>query len=315
MKLKVKQFSHNDLDGVGAVIVGKHAFGDNLDYTCCAYGDINKKVKEFIEGEEFESTDLIFVTDISVNDPELIELIEKKAKGKFLLLDHHGTAEGLNQYEWARVSEYEKVDGVERLSSGTTAFYFFLVKNGLLKETTELRDFVEQVRSYDTWDWDRVEPKNVIAYQLNSLHNLIGRWKFIERFSKNCEVLFNTTESTLLEVEKRRTEQVIYQKRESMLRKTLTLPIGTFEVGVVFSDSYHSELGNILADENPDLDFILLINGGNRLSFRGVKESIDLGIVASHFGGGGHPMAAGAVLDLKTQEGMVESIFLNGIIQ
>jgi nanoRNase/pAp phosphatase (c-di-AMP/oligoRNAs hydrolase) len=102
-----------------------------------------------------------------------------------------------------------------------------------------------------------------------------------------------------------------------MKRKILNI-VGeqTYQVGVVFSDNYHSELGNVLASENPDLDFIILINGGNRLSFRGVEKGIDLGKVAADFKrfgvastGGGHPLAAGAELTLEVQDEMIERIF------
>lgn len=311
--MKIKLFSHNDLDGVGAVVIGKQAFGHSLSYRCCAYSNIDSEVSKFIQSPEFETTDAIFITDISVNDPELIELINKIASDKVVLIDHHKTAEWLNEYSWANVHPTQINSAeVEELSCGTSLFYNYLVTSNLLTPTPELTDFVEQVRSWDTWDWDRSVPKNQIANQLNTLHVLIGQWKFIERFSKNPEVLFTSTEKTLLKVENKRIESTIYSKRKSMIKKELKIGETLFYVGVVFADNYHSELGNTLAKENPELDFIMLINSGNRLSFRGMHEGIDLGKVASHFGGGGHPMAAGAVLSTEVQEKMIELIVSPG---
>lgn len=312
--MKVKLFSHNDLDGVGAVVVGKKAFGDSLNYECCAYHNIDERVYNFIKSDDFDNTDVIFITDISVKEPEVIELIEEKAKNKLMLIDHHGTAEHLNEYSWAQVSEMEtyydaNLTETERISSGTTAFYTFLVENGFLAPSDELFDFTEQVRSWDSWDWTRTNPQNTTAKQLNSLHVLIGHYKFIERFSKNPEVIFNATERALLDVEQRRINSVIYQKKRDVIKRDLVLNKDTFRVGVVFADNYHSELGNEIALDNPDIDFVILINGGTRLSFRGVDEGIDLGQIAKEFGGGGHPMAAGAVLTDDVRKKLIDVVF------
>lgn len=307
--MKVKLFSHNDLDGVGAVVVGKHAFGDSLRYECCGYDNIDSEIKAFLLSPECEETDVIFITDISVKDPDVIELINQKAHDKVMLLDHHATAGHLNEYGWAKVRVTEDVNGVTRGSSGTTAFYFYLVEHGLLKETKELREFVEQVRSYDTWSWKNDKPENLTAYNLNMLFSLIGRWKFITRFSKNPEVFFNGTERALLEVEQKRIDYTINTKRKAMISRKLDLTLDSFDVGIVFADNYHSELGNILAEENPDLDFIVLINSGNRLSFRSVDNGIDLGQVAKEFGGGGHASSAGALLSLDMQTKMLKAVF------
>ncbi len=313
--MKVKLFSHNDLDGVGCAVVGVQAFGESLDYTLCSYNNVDEKVKEFLQSGEVNAYDAVFITDISVNDPEVVKLIDQQAK-KFMLIDHHGTAKWLNQYNWAQVNDIEVSDGVERLSSGTSAFFYYLRETGLLNPTPELTDFIEKVRSYDTWDWNKTN--DVVAYQLNSLHVLIGHWKFIERFSANPEVIFNKTEVTLLEVEQRRIDTTIYQKKQALVKQQLVIfhgeAAGTYQVGVVFADNYHSELGNELAKENEDLDFIIMVNGGSRLSFRGVKDYIDLGLVAKAFGGGGHPKAAGAVLSVNAQNKVIYEV-LNSQVQ
>lgn len=325
--MKIKQFSHNDLDGVGSIIVGKQAFGDSLSYECCSYDNIDEKVARFILSDEFKETDVVFITDISIKEPALIKLIERDASDKLMIIDHHASAEHLNRYKWAQVSEIEKVtdmygnetktlDGEDtRLSSGTTAFYNYLIKNNLLTPTEELYDFVEQVRSWDTWDWTRSNPQNILAKQLNSLHVLIGHYKFINRFSQNPEVTFNGTERTLLEVEERRIESTIYQKKRDVIKMDVNLESGRYKIGVVFADNYHSELGNEIANDNPDIDFVLLVNGGTRLSFRTVKEDIDLSVIAKEFGGGGHPMAAGAVLTDVTRLELIKTIFNTSLNQ
>jgi len=297
--LKIKLFTHNDLDGIGCGVVAKHAFGDSVDVEYCGYDSIDTKVAEFLISPEFVATDVVFITDISVKEEALVKLIEKKASDKLMLLDHHKTATHLNQYGWAQVSENEPDphnEGMERLSCGTTAFYNYLVENGLLKATPELQDFVEQVRSWDTWDWTRTSPRNEQAMLLNLLLTVIGRWKFVDRFSENAEVVFNATERTLVDIEKRRIEYTVKTKQKALVERDLILPIGTYRVGVVFAENYLSDVGNSLAEDNPHLDFIIMISSGTRLSFRGIEKGIDLGLVAKEFGGGGHPLASGASL-------------------
>ena len=302
--MKIKLFTHNDLDGVGAGVVAKHAFGENVDVEYCGYDSIDSKVAEFLISPEFDETDAIFITDISVKEEALIKLINYKAKDKLMLIDHHKTAEHLNQYSWAKVSDtevnYKNNDASPRLSSGTSAFYFYLVESGLLEPTPELRDFVEQVRSWDTWDWTRTNPRNEQAMLLNLLLTVIGRWKFVERFSANAEVVFNATERTIVDIEKNRIDYTIKTKQKALIERELVLPIGVYKVGVVFAENYVSDVGNALAESNPHLDFIITVINGNKLSFRGIEKGIDLGLVAKEFGGGGHPLAAGASLEEDT---------------
>lgn len=313
--MKVKVFSHNDLDGVGCVIVANVAFYGSLTYNCCSYGSIDKKVKEFLLSPEVNETDLILITDISVSDPEVIELIEQKAKNKLMLLDHHATALHLNEYSWARVAVEEEYKGKTRKSSGTSLLYQFLLESGLVKEDSETRQFVEFVRDYDTWDWHNVSPRNYSANDLNTLFFQMGSGSFIRRFSKNRSLLLSQGERMLLDAEKTKIEKHIYRKRFELKKLTgVKLADKEYNIGYVFSDSYISELGNILAEENLDLDFIAIIAGGGNMSFRTIRTDIDLGAIASEFidgerKGGGHKQAAGAPILSSLTEKFVHSIF------
>ena len=71
--------------------------------------------------------------------------------------------------------------------------------------------------------------------------------------------------------------------------------------GFVFSDRYTSELGNYLSEIHPELDYIAMVNMSNgTVSYRTVKEDIDLGCEIAHsYGGGGHKKAAGSQFDIS----------------
>lgn len=291
-KVKVKLFTHTDLDGVGCAVVGKRAFGDVLDVQFCGYSTVNERITDFIKSGQIERYDAVFVTDISVNE-EVAELIDSTVGFKVQLLDHHGTALWLNEYEWAHVTETEKplVDKSrdEVKSSGTSLFYDYLTKNKILPFDQKLLDFCEQVRQYDSWEWKTVY-NNETANRLNTLLQVFGLFRFYDRFSKNPEVLFNHTEQTILDVEHARVDNYITQKsKELEVREILG-----YNVGVIFAEQYVSQLGNYLAETNRQLDFIMLINMSGTISYRGVKDDIDLGEVAKQLGGGGHPKASGS---------------------
>jgi oligoribonuclease NrnB/cAMP/cGMP phosphodiesterase (DHH superfamily) len=84
--------------------------------------------------------------------------------------------------------------------------------------------------------------------------------------------------------------------------------IGKYNVGIVFSEQYISELGNYLANKHNELDFIVLI-GSQSVSYRGIKDDIDLGLFAKQFGGGGHPKASGSQIVLEKQVRYIEDLF------
>ena len=85
--------------------------------------------------------------------------------------------------------------------------------------------------------------------------------------------------------------------------------ITNYNVGVVFAEQYQSELGNVLAKNHPELDFIAIIDPSSSVSYRGVKDNIDLGQFAKIYGGGGHPKSAGSQISENVRNRVLEIIF------
>ena len=105
--LKIKLFTHNDLDGVSVIPLAHLEFGiENVDHEICSYKNVNEKIEkfaiEYMNNEHFY--DYIFVTDISVNrkNAELLNEIENFISGNNIkktnvrLFDHHQNLEWLN---------------------------------------------------------------------------------------------------------------------------------------------------------------------------------------------------------------------------
>lgn len=311
--MKVKLFSHTDLDGVGCVVVAKHAFSD-LDFEMLNYDEIDGRISQFIEEGKYNEYDLIFITDISVKEQvaQKIDMVNSISHS-WVLLDHHPTALGLNKYDWATVNpiQFSRYDEQEEKSSGTSMLHQYLIANDMLdfsyvnERDLALDIFVEYVRQYDTWEWNtkynHIEPK-----KLNDLYYIIGREEFIDRFSVDPNPTFTETEKLILELEQQRIDKYVESNEEKMVFKNV-LGHGA---GIVFADKYHSELGNIISKNHPEIDMVVIVNpASSAMSFRTVKDNINLGEVAKHWGGGGHPMAAGAPISKEKMEKIMDIIF------
>lgn len=286
----IKLFTHTDLDGIGCAVLARFTFGYDVDIEYCNYDEINEKVEEYFNsGLEYDC----HITDISINE-ELACKINNSDKN-FKLLDHHATALNLNKFNWCTV-KVENEDGIK--TSGTELYYNYLINNGLLNECDVLDRFSELVRNYDTWRWTTLGDDGIICKQVNDLLYLYGRDKFINW----ClgELHFDTfpklehADKLVLEIEQNNIDSYVEKKNEQMFFTTLC----GRTCGVVFAEKYFSELGNRLCQMNPDIDFVAMIDMSGTISYRTIKDDIDLGKdVAKLFGGGGHPKAAGSRFD------------------
>lgn len=286
-----KLLSHNDLDGVGCGILAKLAFGNNVRVRYNSVGSLNREVEWFLENEK---DTFLMITDLSVNEKNENRL-EKyyQEGGKLQLIDHHQTALSFNDYEWGQVI-VEDDEG--RLTSATALFYEYLLKHDYLKRSEAIGEFVELVRQYDTWEWEK--NNNEKAQRLNSLFYLVSIEEFeevmIQRLQSNNHFFFDEFEEKILDMEEDKIERYIRRKRRELVQKK----VGELYAGVVYAESYHSELGNQLGKEYPHLDYIAILNiGGRRMGFRTIHDHIDVSEVAVRFDGGGHAKAAGCTMN------------------
>lgn len=302
----IKLFTHTDLDGVGCAILAKLAFGEEVDISYCNYDDINENVMNYLNHND-DSLSYIYITDICVNE-EVAELLDKR--GGVVLLDHHPTALELNKYPWCKVM-IEDLNGVK--TSGTKMFYHWLggCLNEELKTNEALSRFAELVRNYDTWRWSELGEDGVICKQVNDLMYLYGRDKFItwcisEIHDEVFPRLYSADE-LLLNTKQKEIDEYVEEKNEQLF----TSPMCGRVCGFVFAEKYVSELGNRLCRMHPEIDYVAMIDMGSKtVSYRTVKDDIDLGKdVAQLFGGGGHPKAAGSEFSVDVQFKTIEKIF------
>ncbi len=299
----IKLFTHNDLDGIGCAVLAKLAFKDNVDISYCDYDNIDELVQKYLP--EKNDTDMCCITDIRVSD-ELAQEIETNFEN-FYLLDHHPTALYLNKYNWCKVQIDNNNECVK--TSGTELYYYWLIKNKYIEQNIILNSFVRIVRDYDTWRWSKVGEGGLICKKINDLLYIYGRENFIDwclnRINEKVFPALSETDKLLLEVKQDEINRYVEEKSKNVM---ITI-FGDKVCGIIFAERYISELGNKICKAYPDIDFVAIINMGNQtVSYRTIKDNIDLGKdVASLFGGGGHPKAAGSQFDISVD--VLETVF------
>lgn len=259
-----------------------------------------------------EKYEHVFITDISITE-ELAEKINISSLFEHItLLDHHPTALGLNKFYWCKVAVS---NSLEMKTSGTELFYLYLFFNyrfdNDIDSNKSLEKFVSIVRDYDTWRWSILGEDGVICKQVNDLMYLYGRDKFItwciSEIHDDVFPRLYSADELLLNTKQKEIDEYVEEKNEQLF----TSPMCGRVCGFVFAEKYVSELGNRLCKMHPEIDYVAMIDMGSKtVSYRTVKDDIDLGKdVAQLFGGGGHPKAAGSEFSVDVQFKTIEKIF------
>lgn len=328
MKKKLVLFTHNDLDGVSCALLGKimseslsEPF-DEYEYYLCNYNDVDDKIRAFFEDIKDDTKYRVFITDISVNK-ETAKMIndyrlEHQGEDNWVyvhLYDHHETAKWLNRkYGWATVATdmYIGVDEGfipypypnKRPTSGTELFFLreLLSRINDLDVKANLIDFVELVRSWDTWCWKK--DNNLEAKRLNNFFSEFDdKEDFIDNFynkivlDKENFKLFTDEENRMLDDKQEEIEKFIRNKEKSL--EIVQDVNDEYVIGRIEVDSYDnvSELADYINDIY-GLDFVaIIIKESNKVSFRASDDSnVDVSEIAKRFNGGGHKKASGCNL-------------------
>lgn len=316
---KKKVFTHNDMDGTACGIVATLAFGKSqVDVEYLSYDKINSRIKEFLESSEIDDYDQVYITDISVDMSTAKQLdIMNSDEVRIRLLDHHSTAIGLNEYHWANVKlqhEGVRACGAQLLFS---ELHEILKDRLTLMSFHQLKNFVENVRMYDTWDWEGVDEH---PFCLNMLFGIIGRNEFITRFTDDPSPEFTAIEFALVGYERERMRRYIeaasndvriinhYRYDSNCYRID---DVRKYSVGVVFADQYLSILCNEIAKNNSAIDIVAAIDMTRKVvTYRTVKDDTHVGEFAERrFGGGGHAKASGHEITEDTIWKLIEDVF------
>jgi len=261
--------THNDLDGCVCAILFKAVYPDGK-YYIENYDTVDERIKQILE----EKPEQLFITDISPSR-EVAKLLDQDPYCNVLLFDHHKTALHFNDYHWAVVD----TGGF----CGADLFYSFLADKHR-KDLTKLGKYDKLVFHANDYDlWFHRDPHSAVV---NSLLNVLGCERFVNRFLQNPSVDLTETEKYILEIEKEKEEKYI---QEAVKAANI---YGIY--AVTFAEKLISEIGhNILHEFSVDVAVIVNAQKGT-VSFRSKKS--DVSLLAKALGGGGHPNAAGSTI-------------------
>lgn len=304
--MKTLLISHKaDPDGISPVIFLR-LIRDDIDVLLLNANDINPKIHEIINNKSYLQYDEIYVTDLTL-DKKSCDMIMKTGKSDiFHTFDHHAFNLIANEYPFGTAIS-TNTDGVNECA--TSLFYKYLTN--LYPETFDnagLEHYTELIRLSDTWDW--VKTNNKEAKKLNDLHDILGRDNYIEyfvEFFKNNKTFYFTSEQEfLLKVEEQRITRYLEESEKTMFHATLC----GRRCGVVFAEQNRSLLGNYLAQKYSHMiDFVVIINMQQGISFRSVKDEVNVAEIASVYGGGGHIKASGCPMDNALKKEVIKLIF------
>ena len=302
-----------DIDGLSPLIFLK-IIREDVDAILLNANDINPKIQEIITNKSYQKYDEIFVTDLTLDKKSCELIMSTGYDEKFHTFDHHALNLVSNEYPFG-VAISTNSDGVNECA--TSLFYKYL-KNRYPEtfDKPAFETYTELVRQSDTWDW--VKNKNEDANKLANLQSILGREDYINTYveflKNNNEFTFTKEQSYLLDVEDKRIKRYMEETEKTMFHATLQ----GRPCGIVFAESHRSLLGNYLAEKySYMIDYVVIINMQQGISFRCIKEDVNVGKIASVYGGGGHVKASGAPLDNAIKREVIklllddDSIFRN----
>lgn len=289
-----------DIDGVSPVILLKLCKVD-FEYHLFEIDEISPYVKELLN-KDLSIYENIYITDLSVSK-EVLDLIKNSPyQKKFKIFDHHISNKISEEYDFVSFDIRE---------CGTTLFYTFLQERYPCLQKENVKEYVEHVKNLDLWLWEKKD--DAFAKQLGDLFEIYGIETYIqkihERLLDEKDFILSDFEEELLRLEQDKIERYVNKKEERML----VFSYETYKFGLVFAESYRSEMGNILSSRHPELDFIVMVNASGGVSLRTSRENVDLSLITASLGGGGHRKAAGLPFPLKLRIDIVKELFKGAV--
>jgi len=294
--LKYVIFHHDDLDGLcsGAIIknylIKTHgeAIESNLFTFVCDY-DRNAQMKN-IEEANIEEDSVVYVVDFCFDDDLMEMLIHKVHHNNFIWIDHHSTA-------IKRMKEF-KFEGVQDTRYSATMLAW-IYANG----ETNIPLVVQYIDTFDCWKKDND----------NKWNNVIMPFKYA--LESKCidlnddDNIWNTLfKNDLEDIKKLILEGTIikgYMEQrfiEDAKQKAYTIPFEGVRALCINSYGYGSLVLEAMFDpEEHDimLTFAISKNRKVNVGLYTPKKDIHVGKLAQKYGGGGHPGAAGFMLDVS----------------
>lgn len=306
--LKTFIFTHNDLDGVGCGVIGKYYFPDAyVQY--CSYDNIDDTLLYFLShNEKILSEMRIIISDIyyKQENSDITEML--RMTGELIICDHHATSAWLNNVDFQHNSFVNVIADSD--VCGTKILFKILDNLYVMPDSTKILGFVENVNSWDIWQWvkqlpetnDVVKLKDAINHNMSFTLNGAVYFYGIENFVNKVLMYFHNfidfddiVSEKLVEFNTKQINSVTdYIKTHYEYESE---HYGKIPYTIIKLNSPNISLASLLCKNamEPDDKFLAIYIDEDKdaVSLRCNVEGIDLSVIAKECEGGGHKDAAG----------------------
>lgn len=307
--MKILLFTHkSDIDGMGNAVLAKLAFTE-VDYVLCETFNLQNEIAKYYNNGSIYYYDKIFVTDLWLEEPTLSKIAnDKKLKDKFWVFDHHESAlEGnFNKYPFTTI----KISNEHGLCSGTSLFYEYLIDNDFIDSNMHsIQDFSELTRKYDTWEW-KTKYNDEMPHELTLLFDSVGCDGYIklmfEKLSNPVNRNFQFSELEKMLINNKINQ--VQEKLSNYAKKIYYKEVLGLKAGIVFIDyEYRNDLAEYFRQNGFDMDFAMLIAlDYGTISYRNVKDNVNVRLIAEAMGGKGHDKAASSPISEELKKELIE---------
>ena len=306
--LKTFIFTHNDLDGVGCGVIGKYYFSDAyVQY--CSYDNIDDTLLYFLSHNKNILSEMrIIISDIyyKQENSNITEML--RMAGELIICDHHATSAWLNNVDFQHNSFVNVIADSD--VCGTKILFKILDNLYVMPDSTKILEFVENVNSWDVWQWvkqlpetnDVVKLKDAINHNMSFTLNGAVYFYGIENFVNKMLMYFHNfidfddiVSEKLVEFNTKQINSVTdYIKTHYEYESE---HYGKIPYTIIKLNSPNISLASLLcknAMESDDKFLAIYIDEDkDAVSLRCNVEGIDLSVIAKECEGGGHKDAAG----------------------
>jgi oligoribonuclease NrnB/cAMP/cGMP phosphodiesterase (DHH superfamily) len=259
-------------DGFGAAYsIWKKYKNDNINYIAVQHG---------FALPTMDNESIVWLVDFCYSVEIMSEIAQRMSE--VLVLDHHKSAyENMQSFDFQKYPHVKTIFDMEKSGAVITWEYFH--------PNTEVPLFLKYIQDKDLWQFYLPQSKEFSA-GLRAYNFDFYVWEKlnVEDLIKEGEVLLKFQNQTI----------------DKICKNARVTKIAGFEVLIVNSPIFQSEIGNHLCKQNPQYPFaVVYFDVGNQRNFslRSVGD-FDVAKIASKFGGGGHKNAAGFVKNIQTWE-------------
>lgn len=334
-KLKAILFTHNDLDGAGCITVFElayHHLNEPVEQrtVICSNDSVDIKVLNSWQKKHFNPDTLIYFADVVPSRAVLESLV---ASGyKVMIFDHHKTSEWITEVLPNQHIIVENELGIKECGASLMLKYFmnlaeidpnnkcghnFSVKYNTSERLGLLSDYIEAIRSYDTFDF-KVNG-NRIAKKMSILFSLLGPAGIARKYSKrvlgkdNEKKIFSYVEEEFIRA-KLKAEAIALQNFDENSLNFMKIDGLTCAIKFIGGDNLSfSDLAYEYLKNHTEIDIFIGLNlTTGTYSFRTQKENIDVADIAlKKLNGGGHSKASGAPIPVSIKDQIIKELILN----